>query len=172
MKYLLDAETVIAAVKGRLPVVLRLGQLKPDDVAVSVISRSTFSVVMEMVPTDLATEVTAELEIATVGISHAQIESGEVPARVEVFPLSGNPRAKMRSLQHGFVKIFARKGSGQVLGGVIVAPTASELILPIAMAVTNQLTVNQLADSFAVYPSLSGTITEAARRLVAHDDLE
>ncbi|MBS5998184.1 MAG: NAD(P)H-quinone dehydrogenase, partial [Corynebacterium sp.] len=55
---------------------------------------------------------------------------------------------------------------------VIVAPTASELILPIAMAVTNQLTVNQLADSFAVYPSLSGTITEAARRLVAHDDLE
>ena len=39
MKYLLDAETVIAAVKGRLPVVLRLGQLKPDDVAVSVISR-------------------------------------------------------------------------------------------------------------------------------------
>ncbi len=35
-----------------------------------------------------------------------------------------------------------------------------------------QLTVNQLADSFAVYPSLSGTITEAARRLVAHDDLE
>ncbi len=32
--------------------------------------------------------------------------------------------------------------------------------------------VNQLADSFAVYPSLSGTITEAARRLVAHDDLE
>ena len=59
-----------------------------------------------------------------------------------------------------------------MIGGVIVAPTASELILPIAMAVTNQLTVNQLADSFAVYPSLSGTITEAARRLVAHDDLE
>ncbi len=39
MKYLLDAETVIAAVKGRLPVVMRLGQLKPDDIAVSVISR-------------------------------------------------------------------------------------------------------------------------------------
>lgn len=53
-----------------------------------------------------------------------------------------------------------------------LAPTASELILPVAVAVTNQLTVNQLADSFAVYPSLSGTITEAARRLVAHDDLE
>ena len=58
-----------------------------------------------------------------------------------------------------------------MIGGVVVAPTASELILPIAVAVTNNLTVNQLADTFAVYPSLSGSITEAARQLVEHDDL-
>ena len=32
--------------------------------------------------------------------------------------------------------------------------------------------VADLAETFAVYPSLSGSITEAARRLVAHDDLE
>lgn len=36
---LLDAETIIAAVKGRLPVILRLAELKPDQVAVSVISQ-------------------------------------------------------------------------------------------------------------------------------------
>ena len=111
-------------------------------------------------------------EIAAVGFTQAEIEAGEVAARTITMPLKTNPRAKMRSLQHGFVKLFCRATSGRVIGGVIVAPTASELILPIAMAVTNQLTVNQLADSFAVYPSLSGTITEAARRLVAHDDLE
>ena len=99
-------------------------------------------------------------------------DSGEVAARTITMPLKTNPRAKMRSLQHGFVKLFCRETSGRVIGGVVVAPTASELILPIAVAVTNQLTVNQLADSFSVYPSLSGTITEAARRLVAHDDLE
>jgi len=39
VKYLLAAETVIAAIKGRLPVVMRLSQLKPDDVALSVVSR-------------------------------------------------------------------------------------------------------------------------------------
>ena len=69
------------------------------------------------------------------------------------------------------MKMFCRKHSGIVIGGVVVAPTASELILPIAVAVTNNLTVNQLADTFAVYPSLSGSITEAARQLVEHDDL-
>lgn len=111
-------------------------------------------------------------EIATVGVSQAQIEAGEVSARVEVFPLAGNPRAKMRSLRRGFVKLFCRKNSGMIIGGVVVAPTASELILPIAVCVSNQLTVADLASSFSVYPSLSGSITEAARQLMAHDDLD
>ena len=77
----------------------------------------------------------------------------------------------MRSLRHGFVKIFCRGQSDLVIGGVVVAPHASELILPIAVAVANNLTVTDLADSFAVYPSLSGSITEAARRLIAPDTL-
>lgn len=110
-------------------------------------------------------------EIAAVGVTEQQITDGEVEADIYKLPLKTNPRAKMRSLQHGFVKIFARKGSGQVLGGVIVAPTASELIHSITIAVTNNLTVRQLADSMAVYPSLSGSITEAARRLISRSDL-
>lgn len=39
MQVLLDSATVIAAIKGRLPVVLRLAKLQPADVAVSVVSR-------------------------------------------------------------------------------------------------------------------------------------
>lgn len=111
-------------------------------------------------------------EIAAVGVSQAQVESGEISARSITMPLLTNPRAKMRSLRHGFVKIFCRRHSGIVIGAVVVAPTASELILPLALAVNKALTVNDLAETFAVYPSLSGSITEAARRLVAHDDLD
>lgn len=120
----------------------------------------------------VASAVFTRPEIATVGIAHAQIESGEVPARVEVMPLAGNPRAKMRSLRRGFVKLFCRPASGVVIGGVVVAPTASELILPISVAVRNQLTVADLAGSFSVYPSMTGSITEAARQLIRHDDLD
>ena len=49
------------------------------------------------------------------------------------------------------------------MGGVVVGPRASDLILPITMAVENRLTVDQLAQSFVVYPSLTGSLTEAAR---------
>lgn len=120
----------------------------------------------------VSTAVFTRPEIAAVGVTQHQIESGDVNARTVILPLETNPRAKMRSLRHGFVKMFCRRHSGIIIGGVVVAPTASELILPIAVAVTNQLTVSDLAESFAVYPSLSGSITEAARQLVSHDDLE
>lgn len=119
----------------------------------------------------VASAVFTRPELAAVGVSQKQIESGEVSARIETYSLKGNPRAKMRSLQRGFVKIFCRKNSGIVIGGVVVAPSASELILPIALAVTNRLTVEDISKTFSVYPSLSGSVTEAARHLVSHDDL-
>ena len=97
-------------------------------------------------------------EIATVGFQQADIDSGLVDGVVHKLPLSANPRAKMMGVRDGFVKLIARQGSGTVLGGVIVAPRASELIYPIAIAVERRLTVDQVSRVFAVYPSLSGSI--------------
>ena len=57
------------------------------------------------------------------------------------------------------------RGAGVVVGGVVVAPKASELIYPITVAVQNHLTVDDIAASFTVYPSLTGSIAEAARQL-------
>jgi len=104
-------------------------------------------------------------EIATVGISQKQVDSGEVPARVMSLPLRGNARAKMQGSRDGFVKLICRKVTGIVIGGVVVAPRASELIFPVAIAVAQRLTVAQVSDSFSVYPSMSGSVAEAARRL-------
>jgi dihydrolipoamide dehydrogenase len=111
-------------------------------------------------------------EIAAVGVPQARIDDGSVPARTVMLPLNTNARAKMSSLRLGFVKIFCRPATGVVIGGVVVAPIASELILPIALAVQNGNDVGDLAQTFSVYPSLSGSITEAARRLMARDDLD
>ena len=111
-------------------------------------------------------------EIAAVGVPQAKIDDGTVAARTIMLPLNTNARAKMSSLSRGFVKIFCRPATGVVIGGVVVAPIASELIMPIAMAVQDGLPVDELAETFSVYPSLSGSITEAGRRLMRHDDLD
>jgi NAD(P)H dehydrogenase (quinone) len=107
-------------------------------------------------------------ELATVGVSQNEVDDGAVPAREIMLPLAGNARAKMAGLRDGFVKLFCRPATGQIVGGVVVAPKASELILPITMAVENNLTVDQLAHTITIYPSLSGSIAEAARQLMQH----
>ena len=115
--------------------------------------------------TNVAANVFTDPEIATVGLGLAASEGERGGVQEVKLPLATNARAKMQGLLDGFVKLYCRPGAGTVLGGVVVAPRASELILPVSLAVQNALTVDQLAHTFTIYPSLSGSITEAARQL-------
>ncbi|MEP6695960.1 MAG: NAD(P)H-quinone dehydrogenase [Pseudonocardiales bacterium] len=108
-------------------------------------------------------------EIATVGVGQATVDSGQVLARTVKLPLATNARAKMQGITDGFVKLFCRPSSGLVIGGVVVAPRASELILPISLAIQNHLSVDQIAHTISIYPSLSGSLTETARQLMQHE---
>ncbi|MDK3256169.1 NAD(P)H-quinone dehydrogenase [Blastococcus capsensis] len=143
----------VAAMQGRIAMWHALGE------AVAPIKLKT-----------VAANVFTHPEIATVGLQEKSLAEN---ADVEVVrvPLATNARAKMSDLHAGFVKLFARRSTGVVVGGVVVSPGASELVLPIALAVTKGLTVDDLAQTFAIYPSLSGSITEAGRRLMGADDL-
>jgi len=119
-------------------------------------------------PTELrniTSNIFTQPEIATVGWSQKQIEDGVTPGNIYKLPLASNPRAKMMGIKEGFVKLFASTRSGTVIGGVIVAPHASELILSVAIAIEHRLTVDQLARAFSVYPSLTSSITDAARAM-------
>jgi dihydrolipoamide dehydrogenase len=104
-------------------------------------------------------------EIATVGWSQQAVDAGEIDAKSVMLPLAGNARAKMQGVHDGFVKLFCRPGTGIVVGGVVVAPRASELIHAVSVAVEATLTVDEFAHAFTVYPSMSGSVAEAARRL-------
>jgi NAD(P)H dehydrogenase (quinone) len=141
----------VAAMQGRIAMWHALGE------AVAPLSLRTVSA-----------NVFTDPELASVGATQSDVDNGKVPARTIMLPLAGNARAKMAGTRDGFVKLFCRPATGQVIGGVVVAPKASELILPITMAVENHLTVDQLAHTITIYPSVSGSITEAARQLMQH----
>jgi len=118
-------------------------------------------------PLDLKTvssNVFTDPEIATVGVTQADVDRGTVVADSVKLPLATNARAKMQGLADGFVKLFALPGQRTIVGGVVVAPRASELVFPVAVAIEQRLTMDELAHTFTVYPSLSGSIAEAAAR--------
>jgi pyruvate/2-oxoglutarate dehydrogenase complex dihydrolipoamide dehydrogenase (E3) component len=141
----------VAAMQGRIAVAHLLG----DSVTPLKLKR-------------VASNIFTSPEIATVGVTEEDIAAGKYQGDVIKLSLNTNPRAKMMNVTEGFVKIIARRGSGTVIGGVVVAPRASELIFPIAIAVTQKLHVDDVANTFTVYPSLTGSISEAARRLHVH----
>jgi dihydrolipoamide dehydrogenase len=119
----------------------------------------------------VAANVFTDPELAAVGVSQSEVDSDQVLARTVMLSLDGNARAKMAGIRDGFVKLFCSPASGRVIGGVVVAPKASELILPISMAVDNHLSVDQVAHTITSYPSRSGSVTEAACQLM-HPELQ
>src|SRR3712207_5596281 len=122
----------VAAMQGRIAMWHALGE------AVAPIKLKT-----------VAANVFTHPEIATVGVQEKSL-SDDADIQVVRLPLATNARAKMSDLRDGFVKLFTRQATGVVVGGVVVAPGASELILPIALAVTKGLTVSDLAHHFAI----------------------
>ena len=93
--------------------------------------------------------------------------------RLNVSPSSLSVQIKSLEEQLG-QQLFERRGKSLILteAGRIALDYAStvfrsghELIEALSLAVREKLTVDQLAESFTVYPSLTGSIAEAARRL-------
>ncbi len=104
-------------------------------------------------------------EIATVGVSQRDLDNGSFVGDVVLVHLAANARAKIEETHDGFVKLFCRTETRIIAGAVVVGPNASELIHSLTIAVEQRLTVDQIAATFTVYPSLSGSVAEAARRL-------
>ncbi|MHC6175813.1 NAD(P)H-quinone dehydrogenase [Glutamicibacter sp. X7] len=141
----------VAAMQGRIAVAHLLGDsVKPINLE------------------EVSSNIFTSPEIATVGVSQRAVAEGKYQANIVKVDLGSNARAKMMNMEEGFVKILSRKGSGTVIGGVVVAPRASELIFSLALAVQNGLHVDDVAETFTVYPSLAGSLSEAARRLHRH----
>jgi len=139
----------VAAMQGRIAMWHALGQavtpFREDEVAATVFT---------------------DPEIATAGLSEPAARERGLAIDVFKQPFATNARAKMVGLEDGFVKLIVGSHTGTVLGGTIVAPHASDLILPVSVAVHARLPVSQLAQSFSIYPSFGGSIQEAARRLM------
>lgn len=115
----------------------------------------------------VAATIFTDPEVATVGIGPEEAEEASIPVITARLDFAGNPRAKMADTTDGFVKVHAMVGSGIVVGGVVVSARASDLIQPLAVAVQNRLSVAQLAQTMAVYPSMQGSVAECARMLMA-----
>jgi dihydrolipoamide dehydrogenase len=101
-------------------------------------------------------------EIADVGLAEAEAFASGRKIRVTKVPYTANAKAFIKGDTRGFVKLVSDPATGEVLGGSIVGSAAAELIAVVAVAVTNNLKVDDIVDSLLVHPSLSELLADAA----------
>ena len=109
-----------------------------------------------------ASAIFTEPEIADVGLAEAEAFALGRKIRVTKVPYAANSRALIDGDPRGFVKLVSDPFTGVVLGGSIVGAHAAELVSIIALAVTANLRVVDLAESLFVHPALAEALAEAA----------
>ncbi len=100
-------------------------------------------------------------EVAHVGIYPNEATDKGIELNTFTQPLSGVDRAILDGEVDGFVRVYCKKGSDQILGATIVATHAGEMIGEIVMAMKHQIGLGKIAATIHPYP----TQAEAIRKL-------
>ncbi len=90
-------------------------------------------------------------QVATVGMSEQQAQDAGIKTTSRKLTLDNVPRALANLDTQGFIKLVAETDSGRIIGCQAIASQAGELIQSAALAIRNQMTVEQLADQLFPY---------------------
>jgi dihydrolipoamide dehydrogenase len=100
-------------------------------------------------------------EVASIGMTEAQVKEKKLDYKVGKFPFSANGRARTSGETEGFVKIIRDAKYGEILGAHIVGAHATEMIHELAVARENEYTVEEIELAIHAHPTLSEAIAEA-----------
>ncbi|MCC7195963.1 MAG: dihydrolipoyl dehydrogenase [Gemmatimonadaceae bacterium] len=100
-------------------------------------------------------------EVASIGLTEAQVKEMKLDYKVGKFPFSANGRARTSGETDGFVKIIRDAKYGEILGAHIVGAHATEMIHELAVARENEFTVEEIELAIHAHPTLSEAIAEA-----------
>ena len=92
-----------------------------------------------------------EPQVATVGLTEKQAEAQGLEVSSRTLDLENVPRAIANMDTNGFIKLVAEKESGRILGCQLLAGEAGEVIQSAALAISNRMTVEQLANQLFPY---------------------
>jgi mercuric reductase len=101
--------------------------------------------------------------IASAGLTEAELLACGVACDCRVVPLEAVPRAVVARDTRGVVKLVAEAGTGRIRGAHVVADGAGEVITAAVYAIRAQMTVTDLAGTWAPYLTMSESLRLAAQ---------
>jgi dihydrolipoamide dehydrogenase len=101
-------------------------------------------------------------EIGLAGLTEAKAQQLGIAVKTAVFPFSVLGKAMAAGETDGFVKWVCDPATGQVLGAQAIGCHATELIAEAALAIRNELTIDEVGHTIHCHPTLSEAWMEAA----------
>ena len=93
-------------------------------------------------------------EVAMVGYGEEQAAQAGFDCLVNVMPVSAIPKAHVVGETDGVIKMIAERESGRLLGVHLVCHRGADMINEAALALRMKATVDDLAATMHVYPSI------------------
>src|SRR5690606_20428275 len=94
-------------------------------------------------------------QIAQVGLTRSELEKRGIDFVDAEYPFDDHGKSILMEAKYGFVRLFAEKPSGRLLGAEIVSKDAGVLIHALSVAVSNNLTAADLLRTHWYHPTLS-----------------
>lgn len=101
-------------------------------------------------------------QIAGAGMDEKEAGQAGISYETSVMPLTDVPRAQAALDTRGFIKLIRNKDNDKLIGARIIAPEGGELAMQTSLAIKAGMTVQELADAFHPYLTLSEGIKLAA----------
>jgi pyruvate/2-oxoglutarate dehydrogenase complex dihydrolipoamide dehydrogenase (E3) component len=91
--------------------------------------------------------------VASVGLTPLRAAEEGVAVDTHRLELSKVERAFIDGEEEGFAAIYTHKGTGEIVGAMLVAAHGGEMISELTLAVTSKLTMEALAETVHCYPT-------------------
>ena len=101
-------------------------------------------------------------ELASVGLTAEKAREEGRDIRVGTYKIAGNGKCMVLGASVGLAKIVTDAGTGEILGGHILSPRATDMIAEIAAVMRAEGTIEELSDTIHPHPTVSEIVAEAA----------
>jgi dihydrolipoamide dehydrogenase len=101
-------------------------------------------------------------QVASFGKTEAQIKEAGIEYDVGEFPFIANGKALGLNDYEGFVRIYADKKFGEILGVHMVGPEVTDLTGEFSLAISMEMTPAEIGHAIHAHPTLTEVVGEAA----------
>ncbi len=107
-------------------------------------------------------------QVASVGLTERAAAEKGLDFKVGTFPFQASGKAQATGETEGFVKLIIGQPHGEIIGAHIIGNEATEMIAELGLAITGEMTIDEIEATIHAHPTLTESVHEAVLQAFGH----